>query len=184
MRAAQMAVVQRLQDAPQVPAQAVVQALPGDGQWIQQVLQAVVSARGHTHTRTHSSKNTAVSSCICDTYDSCLPVAVELQQVEAKIIQWPFIPNILFLFQAILLHVWGQRGAGVLPVLTEALEKQGRSVEESAGFTCHPDAHATHLESILVFGEGVGHRRRRRQHEPEVDSQGAFPVQLGADVDD
>lgn len=41
---AQVGVVQRLQDAPQVPAQAVVQALPGDGERLQQLLQAVVSA--------------------------------------------------------------------------------------------------------------------------------------------
>lgn len=43
-RGAQVAVVQRLQDAPQVPAQTVVQTLPGDGQRLQQLLQAVVSA--------------------------------------------------------------------------------------------------------------------------------------------
>lgn len=36
--AAQVAVVQCLQDAPQVPAQAIVQSLPGDSQRIQQVL--------------------------------------------------------------------------------------------------------------------------------------------------
>lgn len=41
---AQVGVVQGLQDAPQVPAQAVVQALPGDRQRVQQLLQAVVSA--------------------------------------------------------------------------------------------------------------------------------------------
>lgn len=41
---AQVGVVQRLQDAPQVPAQTVVQALPGDGQRLQQLLQVVVSA--------------------------------------------------------------------------------------------------------------------------------------------
>lgn len=41
---AQVGVVQRLQDAPKVPAQAVVQALPGDGERLQQLLQAVVSA--------------------------------------------------------------------------------------------------------------------------------------------
>lgn len=40
---AQVAVVQRLQDAPQVPAQTVVQALPGDGQGVQKLLQAVMS---------------------------------------------------------------------------------------------------------------------------------------------
>lgn len=38
-----MAVVQRLKDTPQVPAQTVVQALPGEGQRLQQLLQAVVS---------------------------------------------------------------------------------------------------------------------------------------------
>lgn len=37
--------MQRLQDPPQVPAQTVVQALPGDGQWLQHLLQAVVSAK-------------------------------------------------------------------------------------------------------------------------------------------
>lgn len=44
VRGAQVTVVQRLQDAPQVPAQTVVQTLPGDGQRLQQLLQAVVSA--------------------------------------------------------------------------------------------------------------------------------------------
>lgn len=42
-RGAQVAVVQRLQDPPQVPAQTVIQTLPGDSQGIQQLLQAVVS---------------------------------------------------------------------------------------------------------------------------------------------
>lgn len=46
-RGAQVAVMQRLQDPPQVPAQTVIQTLPGDGQRVQQLLQAVVSA-GHT----------------------------------------------------------------------------------------------------------------------------------------
>lgn len=41
----QVAVMQRLQDPPQVPAQTVVQALPGDGQWLQHLLQAVVSGK-------------------------------------------------------------------------------------------------------------------------------------------
>lgn len=45
-RCAQVAIVQRLQDAPQVPAEAVVQAVPGDGERVQQLLQAVVSAGG------------------------------------------------------------------------------------------------------------------------------------------
>lgn len=43
-RGAQVAVVQRLQDAPQVPAEAVVQTLTGDAQRLQQLLEAVVSA--------------------------------------------------------------------------------------------------------------------------------------------
>lgn len=41
----QVAVMQRLQDPPQVPAQTVVQALPGDGQWLQHLLQAIVSVK-------------------------------------------------------------------------------------------------------------------------------------------
>lgn len=44
---AQVAIVQCLQDTPEVPAKTVVQTLPGDGQWVQQVLQAVVSAGRH-----------------------------------------------------------------------------------------------------------------------------------------
>lgn len=40
---AQVGVVQRLQDAPQMPAQTVIQTLPGDRQGVQQLLQAVVS---------------------------------------------------------------------------------------------------------------------------------------------
>lgn len=46
-RGAEVGVVQCLQDAPQVPAQTVVQTLPGDGQWLQQLLQAVVSVGPH-----------------------------------------------------------------------------------------------------------------------------------------
>lgn len=41
----QVAEMQCLQNAPQVPAQTIIQAFPGDGQWIQQLLQAVVSAK-------------------------------------------------------------------------------------------------------------------------------------------
>lgn len=37
--------MQCLQNAPQVPAQTIIQTFPGDGQWIQQLLQAVVSAK-------------------------------------------------------------------------------------------------------------------------------------------
>lgn len=44
---AQVAVVQRLQDTPQVPAEAVIQASPGDGERVEQRLQAVVSAGGN-----------------------------------------------------------------------------------------------------------------------------------------
>lgn len=43
---------------------------------------------------------------------------------------------------------------------------------------------AAHLEGSFVFGEGVGHRGGRRQHEPEVDGHAAFPVQLRAHVYD
>ena len=43
---AQVAVAQRLQDPPQVPAQAVVQTTPAHRQRVQQLLQAVVSIRG------------------------------------------------------------------------------------------------------------------------------------------
>lgn len=42
-RGAQVTEVQRLQDAPQVPAEPEIQALPGNGQRLQQLLQAVVS---------------------------------------------------------------------------------------------------------------------------------------------
>lgn len=45
-RGAQVAVVQRLQDPPQVPAEAVIQAVPGDRERVEQLLQAVVSAGG------------------------------------------------------------------------------------------------------------------------------------------
>ena len=43
---AQVSVVQRLKDAPQVPAESVVQTLPGDAQRVEQLLQAVVSVGG------------------------------------------------------------------------------------------------------------------------------------------
>ena len=47
-RGAQVAVMQRLQDAPQVPAETVIQTLPGDRQRVQQLLQVVVSEGKHT----------------------------------------------------------------------------------------------------------------------------------------
>lgn len=50
-RGAQVAVVQRLQDAPQVPAQTIIKTLPGDRQRVQQLLQAVVPAGGRTETQ-------------------------------------------------------------------------------------------------------------------------------------
>lgn len=116
-----------------------------------------MSAGGHTQ-HTDSSKNIAVSFCICDTNDSSLPVTVELQQVEAKVIQWPFVTLLLlFFFQVIHPYVRRQRGAGILPVLTEALERTWLISGGISGFPCHRDGHATHLESILIFGEGVGH---------------------------
>jgi len=58
-RGAQVAVVQRLQDAPQVPAEAVIQTLPGDRERVQQLLQAVMSAGGHTPVFKTNSKSSS-----------------------------------------------------------------------------------------------------------------------------
>jgi len=52
-RATQVAILQRLQDAPQVPAQPVVQTLPGHRQGVQQLMQAVVSETGEGGVEIH-----------------------------------------------------------------------------------------------------------------------------------
>lgn len=49
-RRGQVGVAQRLQHAPQVPAEPVVQAPPGDGERVEQRLQAVQSAGGNGST--------------------------------------------------------------------------------------------------------------------------------------
>lgn len=73
---AQVGVVQRLQDTPQVPAQTVIQTFPGDRQGVQQLLQAVVSAGRHRKalkehstiftTSLYSSRFVSKTSSLCD----------------------------------------------------------------------------------------------------------------------
>lgn len=117
--------------------------------------------------------------------------------MKAKVVQWLFGPLLFLLLflQVLHLHVRRQRGAGVLPAFTQAL--QDRKIHHwrkaaslpaisvlmyQVRSTFRSEGEVTHLESVLIFDKGIGHRGRGRQHEPEVDSQAALPVQLRADV--